>query len=184
MITTHQARHASWNPGLDNGDRRLSEVYKTMPGDPPSRVPWYVRVLENPASPLALAGAVDLFGHDCIHIVLGRGLLQQDEAFVLGFSMGASRRCSDWQRALFRFCARRVYRGPYQFRDVDGEVFDFAVDAGRSAGAEPLHAVDFRALFERPLSEVRRRLGVRADVLRSLYQVERTRWNSQGRSGV
>ena len=38
----------TWCPGLDNGRRTLAEVFTTMPGDPASSVPWYVRLLENP----------------------------------------------------------------------------------------------------------------------------------------
>ena len=55
-----------WNPGLDNAGRSLGSIYRSMPGDLSSTVPWYVRLLENPDSPVALAGAVDLRGHDGI----------------------------------------------------------------------------------------------------------------------
>jgi hypothetical protein len=89
-MTTALANPLAWNPGLDNAYRSLGSIYQSMPGDVASAIPWYVRLLEHPSSPLALGGAVDLRGHDCVHILLGRGLLQQDEAFVLGFTMGRS----------------------------------------------------------------------------------------------
>jgi hypothetical protein len=171
------SRQIAWDPGLDNGRRSLAEVYETLPGNAPSKVPWYVRTLEHPSSPLALAGATDLFGHDCIHVVLGRGLTPQDEAFVLGFTMGASRRSCSWQRRLYRLCAQRIYRGAYRFSRLDGEVFDFAVEAARSAGTEPLHRSDFyRARFHHPLGDIRRALGVKVDVLARIYERERERW--------
>jgi hypothetical protein len=164
----------SWSPGLENGDRTLAEVYRSMPKNPPSTVPWYVRMLERPGSPLALAGAVDLFGHDCIHVVLGRGVLPQDEAFVLGVTMGADG-CSKPQQSMFRFAARHLYRGPYRFSAIDVAVFDLAVDLGRRMGT-PLHQTDFRRLFERPLREVRRMLGIEREVLCAAYARERARW--------
>ena len=68
-----QTSSSNWNPGLKNDAVRLGDVYDGMPKDPASAVPWYVRMLENPASPLALPGAIDLFGHDCLHALLGRG---------------------------------------------------------------------------------------------------------------
>jgi hypothetical protein len=165
-----------WNPGLENGRRLLGEVYETLPGNPASSVPWWVRLLENPTSPVALPGAVDLFGHDCTHILLGRGLLPQDEAFVLGFTMGASGACARWQQTLFRFSARYLYCGVYRFSDIDAGVFDMAVEVGRRAGTAPVHQVDFRGLLARPVGEIRQMLGIKRDVLGSAYAVERARW--------
>jgi hypothetical protein len=143
-----------------------------MPSNPASEVPWYVRLLENPSSPLALPGAIDLFGHDCIHILLGRGLLAQDEAFVLGFTMGASGRCSAWQAALFRLCSRHVYRGPFRFSEIDCRVFSLALQSAIDAQVEPLERVDFSAWLERPVGELRAALGVDAGELRALYAHE------------
>lgn len=165
-----------WNPGLDNAYRSLRSIYQSMPGDLASAIPWYVRLLEHPSSPFALAGAVDLEGHDCIHILLGRGLLQQDEAFVLGFTMGRSGCCPSWQAALFRWCARHVYRGAYRFGRVDCEVYDFALAAARRLPGPPVHGLDVRAWLERPVGELRATLGIEPEQLRSLYAAEAERW--------
>jgi multidrug transporter EmrE-like cation transporter len=100
--------HSVWAPGLDNDHQLLGEVYETMPPRGPAVVPWYVQVLESPASPLALPAATDRLARDCLHVVLGRGLSTQDHAFVRGFTLGASARCARWQRSLARFCARRL----------------------------------------------------------------------------
>ena len=165
-------RQQTWTPGLDDGERTLGSVYESMPANPASDVPWYVRLLENPSSPLALPGAIDLFGHDCIHILLGRGLLAQDEAFVLGFTMGASGRCSAWQAALFRFCSRHVYQGAFRFSEVDRQVFSLALEGALEAQVEPLEHVDFRAWLGRPVRELRAALGVRPKGLSALYARE------------
>lgn len=166
----------SWTPCLYDDGRSLGELYGCLPGDPAATVPWYVRLLENPQSPVALAGAVDLFTHDCIHLVLGRGLLPQDEAFVLGFTMGTSGRCRAWQAHLLGFCARHVYRGSYRFSDLDLEVFHYAVAAGRASQVVPLDVVDFAALLEQPLATVRERVGLRRCWLDEIYWGERQRW--------
>ena len=165
----------AWSPGLANGERRLRDVHHTLPATPAGSVPWYVKALENPRSPLALPGAVDLFGHECIHIALGRGLLAQDEAFVLGFTRGAAR-APDWQRRLFRHCARHLYPGGDRFSEQEAEVFDFAFEAARRSPVFALHRVDFRKLLERRLAEVRRFLGIDTGTLRELYATERKRW--------
>jgi hypothetical protein len=170
---TNQMR---WDPGLDDDERTLASTYERMPRDSMSTIPWYVRLLEHPASSLALAGSVDLFGHDCIHILLGRGLLQQDEAFVLGFTMGSSGSCSALQAALFRFCARHVYQGNFRFSALDSEVFAFALRAGRGWSGHPVHCVDFREWFERPVGDLRAALGLEPAWLRSVYAAEAAAW--------
>lgn len=55
-----------------------------------------VWMVENPESPFALAGAIDLYDHDCVHCVLDRGLLLPDEAFVIGYTMGNDSTFSKW----------------------------------------------------------------------------------------
>lgn len=79
-----------WNPGLDTDDMTLAEVLATMPAADAADVPEIIRKYENPESPDALPGAISLERHDCIHVLLGRGLHVQDEAFVIGATMGAA----------------------------------------------------------------------------------------------
>ena len=79
-----------WNPGLDTDDMTLAEVLATLPASEASEVPEIIKKYENPESPDALPGAISLARHDCIHVLLGRGLHVQDEAFVIGATMGAA----------------------------------------------------------------------------------------------
>jgi hypothetical protein len=170
------ASSRDWRPGLANDHQTLGEVLATLPGDPASSVPWYVRMLENPKSPVAFGGAIDLFGHDCIHVLLGRGTDQQDEAFVIGFTMGASGELTRWQELAFRWCTANLYRGVYRFSAEDQEVFDLAVSVGRSSGCRPLHTVDYRPLLHMPLGQVRPLLGIRVDMLCMAYECEYRLW--------
>jgi hypothetical protein len=177
-MPTHASLQAVWTPTFGDERARLCDVYRDMPRSPAYDVPRRVRALENPESPIALPGAVDLFAHDCIHAVLGRGLLQQDEAFVLGFTMGSARAHRLWHVKVFALCARRLYPKSYRFDAVDAEVFEFGVETGRTSGACDLAGVDFRSHFERPLGELRRALGVRREDLVRAYGIERERWPS------
>ncbi|MEM9342894.1 MAG: hypothetical protein AAGA87_07595 [Pseudomonadota bacterium] len=79
-----------WNPGLDTDDQTLAEVLATLPAANADDVPEVIKKYENPESPDALPGAITLARHDCIHVLLGRGLHVQDEAFILGATMGAA----------------------------------------------------------------------------------------------
>jgi hypothetical protein len=167
-----RASIADWTPGLDEMTT-LRAVYESMPGDDASTIPWYVRLLENPASPVAFPGAIDLFGHDCVHIALGRGMLPQDEAFVIGYTMGASGKLSSWRRKAFAQCARYLYGSIYRFSDADRQVFNLAVDfAIRSAG-HSVHDIAWRHLLDLPLGEIRSYCGICTSSLIEVFNQER-----------
>jgi hypothetical protein len=146
-----------------------------MPGDGASATPWYVRLAENPVSPIAFPGAVDLFGHDCIHLLLGRGTHLQDEAFVIGVTMGASGRLDPWRRHGYLLWARCAYRGPYRLRR-DRLVFDIGVEFGRNGRTRPLHNVAWRDMLDHPLGELRAAHGIDVDDLLTIYESERVLW--------
>ncbi|SVD61438.1 uncharacterized protein METZ01_LOCUS414292, partial [marine metagenome] len=68
-----------------------------------SKIHWLVWLLENPNSPISLTGAIDLYNHDIIHILLDRKMEVRDEASVIGFTMGNSETTSSCVRWLFEF---------------------------------------------------------------------------------
>jgi multidrug transporter EmrE-like cation transporter len=171
VLTTPIWDASIWQPGLDNDQRLLGEVYDTIPQSTRDPAPWLVRLLERP-----LPGVPAPFARDCLHVALGRGLTRQDEAFVLGFSAGASGRCAGWQQALFRFCARRLFPPAHRFSKLECQVFDFALEAGQRRCTVPLHGAPFHTLMHRPLAEVRAALGIDPCALYLLYDVERVRW--------
>ena len=72
----------------DRQHQILREALQSMGGDPPSSIPFLLWLLENPDSPIALPGKIDLYRHDCLHLLLDRGFSLYDEAFVVGFTMG------------------------------------------------------------------------------------------------
>ena len=165
-----------WNPGLDNGAATLGSVYETLPGDGPGDIDQIVRLLENPTSPYALPGAVSLRHHDCIHILLGRGLLNQDEAFVIGFTMGTAGAAISHEKVqLFRLATKHLYRPPYRFSDDDLVAYDLGFECARNAAAPNLASVDFDALWLRKLGTLRRELGIDTAALCAAYRTERRR---------
>ena len=83
-------KYQDWNPGVIHGDRTLGDVKATLPAAPPDAIPAIVHLFEGPHSPWSLPGAISLDRHDCLHILLGRGLKGEDEGFVIGFTVGAS----------------------------------------------------------------------------------------------
>ena len=163
----------TWFPGLDNDDLTLRQVLATLPAAPPQAIPWIVRLFENPQGWLRLHGAVDLASHDMIHVLLGRGLLGQDEAFVIGFTMGSTQAVSPLERWFFKTVVAHVYPAPYRIPWRILAAYDLGLEAGRTMGVRDIHRAVGPALLDRPLGDVRRQLGIDTRRLREFYARER-----------
>jgi hypothetical protein len=162
-----------WFPGLDNDARTLREVLAELPAAPATAIPWIVRLFENPVGWLRLHGAIHLKDHDMIHVLLGRGLLDQDEAFVIGFTMGSTKAVSWAERAWFRFVVSRLYPEPYRISQRMLAAYDLGLEAGRELDVKDLHRVLRDDMLDRPLGAVRRELGIDSRRLREFYARER-----------
>ena len=159
---------------LREGLRRLMEI-----GNSQEEVPLIVRLMENPAfdmPPLSMfRGRVNLEQHDCIHLLLGRGTTLMDEAFTIGFTMGSTKRMSTSATDLFAAVAERIYPKAYRFPLPAVRVFRDAVHLASISNCRRLDAVDFRALMDLPLREIREQLGVEEELLTAYYRIEAAR---------
>ncbi len=153
----------------------LKAVGEEQPG-----VPLMVQIVENPKYRMPgvtlFHGAVDLATHDCIHLVLGRGLLPKDEAFAIGFTMGSTHRFTNIEETLFGWISKHLYPGVYRFTDEDLRVFRDAAKLGMISDCRPLDEVDFRPMLDWPLREIRSTLGIEVDLLRAYYAIEKRRF--------
>lgn len=165
-----------WSPGLDTGHLTLRTLYDSLPGAGADNIDQMVRLLENPASPYALPGAVSLKHHDCIHILLGRGLLNQDEAFVIGFTMGTAKEEIEGEEVqLFRLAAKHLYKPPYRMSERDLIAYDLGFAAGTLSPARRIYEVDFTTLMDRTIGELRADLGIEVSVLKNAFREEKRR---------
>ena len=124
----------------------------------PSTIHWFVWLLENPKSPISLTGAIDLYNHDIIHILLDRGMLNRDEAMVIGFTMGNSETTSSWVRWLFEFCARYLYPESYRFNEYDLLEFERGFAYGYTRSRRNIHLAKFDV--KRDIEEIRKEWGI------------------------
>ena len=124
----------------------------------PSTIHWFVWLLENPKSPISLTGAIDLYNHDIIHILLDRGMLNRDEAMVIGFTMGNSETTSSWVRWLFEFCARYLYPESYRFNEHDLLEFERGFAYGYTRSRRNIHLAKFDV--KRDVEEIRNEWGI------------------------
>lgn len=171
-----------WHVPLSAGSVTLREALGSLSavGARPEEVPLIVRLLENPAYRLPgwtlFHGAVDLYRHDAIHALLGRGLLARDEAFVIGFTMGSTREVGSLERRLFCWIASHLYPWVYRFRAEDVWVFHGAVQLAAGSGCRRLDRFDFRACADLSLAALRQATGVGERLLRAFYQEEVARF--------
>ena len=168
---------AEWrHPLEDDGDALLCDVLKGMESFKldHSDVPLIIRLTENPNYRVArfLGGAVDLFTHDCIHVLLGRGLLAKDEAFVIGYTMGSSKKMKRWRRNLFMFISKHLYPEGYNFNEEERFVFYSGVVSGEKCPTD-FARVDFKKFLNYKIQDIRDELGVDKDLLECYYCFEK-----------
>ena len=97
-----------------------------------SEVPWLIWLMENPKSPLHLHGASALNDHDYVHVILDKGQANDDEAFVIGFTMGNDDRTKSWESKLFKFISRWLYPKGERFTKKQLKIFDSGFKYGQS----------------------------------------------------
>lgn len=173
--TTSTTDWRHWVPGLDNGRMTLAEVRATLPGNKANDIDLMVKLIENPRSPYAITGAISLPDHDCVHILLGRGLLSQDEAFVIGYTMGtAGPGIAPDDVKLFKLLSSHLYPDIYRFSRSDLIAYDLGFALGQKA-PRPVYEYDFLRNTQRTMGELRALFGLDVTVLRRIYRRERRR---------
>jgi hypothetical protein len=199
-ISYRRCRPTDWMPGLFHGELTIGEVHDTLPGVMPTSIPWIVRFFENPSSPWSLLGAINLFRHDCMHILLGRGLNSEDEAFVLGFTMGQSdgvenamsrllrgiikissrhmdekqlrKTVRNTQIAMFRFVAHYLYPSTIRMTKNDVIAYDLGLGLGETSPKRNIELFSFEDNRHRTVDELRSEFGINILKLEALYRVE------------
>lgn len=178
-----QARNwRQWHLPLSQGSVTLEQGLDALAGvgAAPKDIPLIVRLVENPRFAIPgidlFHGAVDLRAHDCIHLLLGRGLLAKDEAFVIGFTMGSTQQVSTVEERLFALVARRLYPGVYRFTAEDIEVFRDAVRLGALSRCRRLDRIPYGRYRDRSLDDLRREIGIETGLLRAYYEIEARRY--------
>lgn len=171
-----------WHVPLSRAELALDAAYRSLEafGKSQRDVPLIVQLVENPRFDLPgveiFSGAADLQKHDRLHILLGRGLLPKDEAFVLGFTMGSTNRVGDVEERLFTLIARYLYPKHYRFDDDDVAVYRDAVRLGYVSDCQPLAEIDLDSMREWPLGRIRQAIGLEEDLLRAYYAIEARRY--------
>ncbi|MEM7172163.1 MAG: hypothetical protein AAF530_18475 [Pseudomonadota bacterium] len=174
-MTDQKLKWHEWKPGLMGDNLTLGEVMATMPASDAEEVPDVIRHYENPSSPWALPGAVSLDRHDCIHVLLGRGLTVQDEAFVIGVTMGAASDITDGAVQCYEYVSTQLFPKPWQFSSKHLHAFRLGLGFAQSnIPALDLHLIPLETSGYQDcrIDEIRRGLGLNRSVLRSYNAME------------
>ena len=164
-----------WHHPINKGDAQLHKVLDEMSDFKlcAEDVPLIIKLVENPKYKTSkiFTGAVSLPTHDSIHVVLGRGLLPKDEAFVIGYTMGSAKKMKRWRRNLFMFICKTLYPKAYRFGEEERYIFYSGVVAGSKCPTD-LTEVDFGKLADYTVQGIREKLGIDADLLKCYYCME------------
>jgi len=139
-----------------------------------TEVPLIIRITENPDYDIGLfPGAVSLYAHDCIHILLGRGVLPKDEAFVIGFTMGSTGKVTPSKERIFCTIAKHLYPEGYKFTDEELSVYKMGLCLARNMGCKDLSRTNFKKYTNYRIPTIRKRLGIDLKTLRYYYYLEK-----------
>jgi hypothetical protein len=143
---------------LDN--LTLAAAYQTLEGIHPNEIPWIVWLLENPTSPCALPGSIDLFGHDCIHLLLKQGFTVTNEAYVLGFTMGNDSSTTWLHLWFFKIAACILYPSTYRMNLKELAVFDQGYNLGYNAKIKNINQINFIELKDETICDIRLKMDL------------------------
>jgi hypothetical protein len=139
----------------------LREAVESLGGYCQADVPWQIWLFENPDSPIALPGAITLFNHDCLHILLDRpGFSNDDEAFIIGFTMGNVLQTRWCHVVVFKLLSLIFYPKKYRFTQIQMQSFDSGYRLGRRHVLKNLNHFKFELYLDTTISEVRHLLEI------------------------
>jgi hypothetical protein len=182
-LQTKKAQEAAeaWHPKLSSSRRKLNSILKEMELFKlrQENIPLIIKLVENPNHKTSglFGGAVNLFNHDCIHVLLGRGLLVKDEAFVIGYTMGSTKGMKRWKRNLFMFMSKYFYPEGYRFGEEERFVFNMGVMAGSLCHTD-LSQINFKKYLNKQIGTIRKELKIDIDFLEKYYSLEKKCFNN------
>lgn len=152
MLTTEYPQE------LDNWT--LSAACEELKGDPATDIPFLMWLLENPDSPLALPGNIGLYNHDCMHLILKQGFSSENEAFVVGFSMGNDVRTNWLHQWMIKTSSVWLYPKKYRWHHSNVAAFEQGLKVGRATKIKNLNRSIPDAWNNKRLPEIRDELGL------------------------
>ena len=112
----------------------------------------------------------------CIHIMLGRGLLAVDEAFVIGFNLGCCNKVITSVQKLYSFASKNIYALLPELDTDARTILKDAIKLGYISNCTSLDSFDFTPWLDQSIGKVRHVLGIDPALLRAYFAVEKRRF--------
>lgn len=144
---------------IESAKLTLAQAQSKFSLNSQEEIPWLVWLLENPQSWVALPGAISLFNHDCLHLLLGKTMTASDEAFVIGFTMGSDPEIKLWQIKLFKFFTRHLYPKNYRFLEPHWEYYERGLKYGKTFSVQ-FNTIDFSLYQNCSVESLRQQFGI------------------------
>ena len=157
------------NFNIDASNLTLKDCLQNINGDEQSDIPFMVWFLENPESIFPLPGKINLYNHDCLHILLDRGMSLLDEAFVVGFTMGSDLKTNQFHVAVFKMLSSSFYPKQYKFNQKQFKLFERAFDYGRKIKVKNINHIDFKAYENKTVWEIRKLFGIDLEEIKQCF---------------
>lgn len=119
---------------------------------------------------------LDLQQHDCIHVMLGRGLLHADEVFSIGFTVASSIKVSTSEQHFYAKFGKRIFTLIGELTEYETIIFRDAVRLAYISACLALDKFDFQPWLDESISKVRDVLGLEAELILAYYAVEQSRY--------
>lgn len=144
----------------NDGDLTLGAAYQALGGSSASDIPFLVWLLENPDSPLALPGKISLKDHDCLHLLLNRGFSLEDEAFIIGFTMGNDTKTNKFHLLIFQLLSMNFYPQEFRFKPEHMGAFNSGFLLGKSIKIKNINSFNFSRCYSKTIAQTRVELGL------------------------
>ena len=163
---TPKYKYTSWKPTYSD-NTTLEDAYIDMQKYVTSTqddIPWMVQLIENPKYRFfrfgLLQGSTSLLVHDLLHIIMSQSMNMSGEAYIIGFTMGSTKKITRLDLWIFRLFSKYLYPRDFRFNDIQLAIFKQGVVEGLISNAVDLHLSDPEELLQKPLIEVRSLLKI------------------------
>ena len=121
-------------------------------------------------------GDIDQQKHNCIHIVLGRGMLSMDQAFTFGFTLGCAKKGTMTEQNLNAYISRYLQPSLAGLDDDELAVFRDAVKLASISSCVALDRFNFTDWLDLPIRVLRDAIGLEHELIAAYYAVEQRRY--------
>lgn len=156
----------------------LGEALASLPSTQAAgELPLMLRLQRDPVlsflGQLVFRVGIDQHQYQCIHILLGRGFLPMDQAFVLGFTIASTQKGSLPEHRLNAEITRHFSRSEIQLSGSENAVFKEGIKLAYMSSCAPLDDFEFEPWHACSLGDLRDAVGLETELLRAYYLLEK-----------